>query len=332
MKITVIAFTKKGGAVAKKICDGTGGKGFIISTHLIEGLNTFQSLHSVTHRAWQESDALVYVGAAGIAVRAIAPYVDDKARDRAVVVVDEMGKYAIPILSGHIGGANDLAREIAKITGGTAVITTATDINNKFSVDTFAVKNNLAIGDTKLIKEISARVLEDKKIGLYSDYELKNIPPIFTETADTGICISRENKKPFPITLNLYPKDVVIGIGCKKNCNTVEESLIDFMNEHHIKIDSVRALATIDIKKEEKGIVDLCRKYNVPLLTFTAKELEEARGDFSSSDFVKQTVGVDNVCERAVVKSGGQITHRKTTVNGTAIAAGTLNINIDFEE
>lgn len=96
-------------------------------------------------------------------MRSIAPYVKDKAKDPAVVVVDEKGNFAIPILSGHIGGANDLAEKIAALTSGVAVITTATDINKKFSVDTFAVRNNLHIGDTKLIKEISSRILNDKR-------------------------------------------------------------------------------------------------------------------------------------------------------------------------
>ena len=331
MKIIAIAFTKNGGEVAKLLADKMNTDGYIISTHPTDGLKTFSSLHTVTKEGWEDYDALVFIGAAGIAVRAIAPYVDNKANDRAVVVVDEKGDFVIPILSGHIGGANELAKKIAAVTGGTAVITTATDINNKFSVDTFAVKNNLYIGDTKLIKEISSRVLDGEKIGLYSDYELKNIPDIFTENAETGMCISHENKKPFPITLNLIPKNVVLGIGCKRNCEKVEESVLEFLKSNNLDVNALSVVATIDIKKNEKGITDFCSKYSLPLMTFTADELGDTKGDFTPSEFVLKTVGVDNVCERAVCAAGAKLTYKKTALNGTAIAAGTLKTDIDFE-
>ena len=331
MKIIAIAFTKNGGMVAKLLTNKINADGYIISTHPTDGLRTFSSLHTVIKEGWENYDALVFIGAAGIAVRAIAPYVDNKAKDRAVVVVDEKGDFAIPILSGHIGGANELARKIAAVTGGTAVITTATDINSKFSVDTFAVKNNLHIGDTKLIKEISCRVLDGEKIGLQSDYELKNIPDIFTQNAEVGICISHENKRPFPTTLNLIPKSVVIGIGCKKACENIEESALEFLGKNNININSLKAVGTIDIKQDERGIVDFCDKYSLTLITFTADELAKVSGDFTSSEFVKKTVGVDNVCERAVAATGAKLTNKKTTSDGTAIAAGTLNMEIDFE-
>lgn len=331
MKIIAIAFTKNGGKIAKLLNDKMNADGYIISTHPTYGLKTFSSLHTIANEAWQTYDALVFIGSAGIAVRAIAPYVDNKATDRAVVVVDEKGNFAIPILSGHIGGANELARKIAAVTGGAAVITTATDINNKFSVDTFAINNNLHIGDTKLIKEISSRVLDGEKIGLYSDFELKKIPDIFTENAEAGICISHENKKPFPITLNLFPKNIVLGIGCKKGCENIEESVLEFLEKNNININSLKAVGTIDIKQGEKGIVDFCKKYSLPLMTFTADELGDIKGSFLSSEFVKKTVGVDNVCERAVCAAGAKLTHKKTTHSGTAIAAGTLNVDINFE-
>ena len=138
-------------------------KGYVFEKYKTDGLETFNNVSSLVRDIFKKYNAIVFVGACGIAVRSIAPYVKDKAKDPAVVVVDEKGNFAIPILSGHIGGANDLAEKIAALTSGVAVITTATDINKKFSVDTFTVRNNLHIGDTKLIKEISSRILNDKK-------------------------------------------------------------------------------------------------------------------------------------------------------------------------
>lgn len=328
MKIAAIAFTENGGKIVKMLSEKMCAKGY--TKYQIEGLENFDNLSLLMSDIWGKFNAFVFVGACGIAVRAVAPYIKDKSKDPAVVVVDEKGDFAIPVLSGHIGGANDLAKRIAKLTNGTAIITTATDINDKFSVDTFAVKNNLYIGDTKLIKEISSRILRNEKVGLYFDYELKNIPDCFTDTAQVGICISDEDKRPFRYTLNLKPKNVVLGIGCKKGCGNVEESILAFLRDNSVSVHSLFAVATVDIKKNEQGIVDFCGKYDLPLLTFSAELLNEVDGDFTSSEFVKKTVGVDNVCERAVCAAGAQLTERKTALNGTALALGKLETEIDF--
>ena len=229
MKIASIAFTENGAKIVKMLVREIGVKGYVFEKYKTDGLETFNNVSSLVRDIFKKYNAIVFVGACGIAVRSIAPYVKDKAKDPAVVVVDEKGNFAIPILSGHIGGANDLSEKIAALTSGVAVITTATDINKKFSVDTFAVRNNLHIGDTKLIKEISSRILNDKKVGLYTDYKLKNVPDCFEESNEVGICISDDDKKPFRTTLNLMPKNVVLGIGCRKGCETVEESILAFL-------------------------------------------------------------------------------------------------------
>lgn len=328
MKTAVIAFTRNGVKTAKLICRGIGGEGY--TKYQEQGFFTFDSITSIIGEIFDKYEGIVFIGACGIAVRLIAPYIKDKAHDPAVVVVDEKGEFVIPILSGHIGGANELAKNISQITGGTAVITTATDINKKFSVDTFAVKNNLYIGDTKLIKEISSRILNDEKIGFYSDYDVKNIPDCFKEKADVGICISDDDKKPFSITLNLKPKKYILGIGCRKDCENVEESIDCFLKLNDCDINMILAVATIDIKKEEKGIVDFCKKYRLPLCTFKAEELMETVGDFTVSEFVKKIVGADNVCERAVCAKGAKLTVKKTPINGVTLALGEIKTEIDF--
>ena len=254
MKIASIAFTENGAKIVKMLVREMDVKGYVFEKYNTDGLETFNNVSSLVRDIFKKYNAIVFVGACGIAVRSIAPYVKDKAKDPAVVVVDEKGNFAIPILSGHIGGANDLAEKIAALTSGVAVITTATDINKKFSVDTFAVRNNLHIGDTKLIKEISSRILNEKKVGLYTDYELKNVPDCFEESNEVGICISDDDKKPFRTTLNLMPKNVVLGIGCRKGCETVEESILAFLKVNGVSVYSLFAVATVDIKKNEKGI------------------------------------------------------------------------------
>lgn len=120
------------------------------------------SLRDWTGRRFAQSDAIIFIGACGIAVRSIAPFVSSKKTDPAVVVIDEQGKFAISLLSGHIGGANELTEEISNLLHATPVITTATDINNKFAVDVFAKTNGCYISDMTMAKEISAKTCKWK--------------------------------------------------------------------------------------------------------------------------------------------------------------------------
>ncbi len=330
MKTVIAAFTQNGAHLAKKLADALGADGYVIEKYVTDGLKPFKSLTELVDEKFDKSGALIFVGACGIAVRAIAPRIKDKSTDPAVLVIDERCKFVIPVLSGHIGGANGLARRIAKITGALPVITTATDINGKFAVDTFAVENNLRIGDTKLIKEISSRVLNGEKIGIASDFPLKNIPDIFTDKAEAGIYIGGDGKEPFRITLTLSPRNYILGIGCKKDCETVEETALDFLKTNGVGVRSLSAAATVDIKKNERGILEFCDKYDLPLFTYSAEELSRQKGDFTSSEFVKKTVGTDNVCERAVCAAGGELTVKKTTRSGAAFALGRVKTEIDF--
>ena len=128
------------------------------------------SLRDWTGRRFAQSDAIIFIGACGIAVRSIAPFVSSKKTDPAVVVIDEQGKFAISLLSGHIGGANELTEEISNLLHATPVITTATDINNKFAVDVFAKTNGCYISDMTMAKEISAALVNGNSVGFASDF------------------------------------------------------------------------------------------------------------------------------------------------------------------
>ena len=165
--------------------------------------------------AW--ADALVFVGAAGIAVRSIAPYVRDKRTDPAVLCVDERGGFVVPLLSGHIGGANELARRLAGALGAVPVVTTATDINGKFSVDAWAARQGLIITDLSAAKAVSAAILEDT-VPLCCDAPLVGELPPGTTAGDSGalgVCISWRRKKPFAKTLLLVPPVLHLGLGCR---------------------------------------------------------------------------------------------------------------------
>jgi len=231
-------------------------------------------------------------------------------------------------LSGHIGGANQLSRLVANAIGGTAIITTATDINSLFSVDTWACANDCFIKDISKIKTISGAVLRGDKVGFDSGaFDIEgDIPDQLTSgAAETGICVSLSGSMcRYHRTLELIPRIITLGIGCKKDISSaeLENFILNALSGWDISIQAIEAVASIDIKQNEKCIIDLCSKYHLPFVVYTAEELQTLKGDFSGSSFVKNTTGTDNVCERsAVFHSGGTLLKQKFSKNGMTVAA-----------
>lgn len=237
---------------------------------------------------FDKADALLFIGACGIAVRSIAPLCRSKTTDPAVLVMDEAGRFVIPLLSGHIGGANALAADIAARIGATPVITTATDVRGIPAIDTWAVHNDCAIENPQAIQPVSSALLDDRAVGV-----------MITE---------RELTPPYPVTLTLRPRTLVIGIGCKRGTSAahIEECVTRFLKDNGLSMLSVRALASIDLKGDEPGLLAFCERFRFPLLTYSAGELMALPGVFSVSEFVRKTTGVDCVCERAAVKASGK--------------------------
>ena len=292
---------------------------------------------SMVGRLFKRSDAFIFVCACGIAVRAVAPLLGTKADDPAVIVMDDSGRFVIPVLSGHIGGANRLAELLADALGNTAVITTATDVGGQFSPDSFAVANGLIITDLAAAKEIAAEVLDDEKVGFSTEYRHGGLPDELTEfgICRTGIYVGTETDvKPFDVTLRLVPRNIVLGIGCKKgtSAEAVETAVSRALAEAGIDAERVREVATIDLKAQEEGLLGFCGRREIELRTYTAEELMAVKGDFDSSEFVRETTGADNVCERsAVLCSGGKLVLRKTAFDGVTVAAAEAPVYLDFE-
>lgn len=348
MKISMISFTKTGAFTSKKIADGLTARGHECEAFGRAGfagdagiLPWNGGLNGWTEAAFQEKDALIFVGAAGIAVRAIAPFLKDKTTDPAVIVADEVGKFSISLLSGHIGGANSLAKEVADLIAAIPVITTATDINSLFAVDEWAARNHLYIENMGLAKEISAAILAGEIIGVTSDYLIEGKPPrqlrYMAEQEnggedcpagqgypELGFRVSLyEGEEPFLKTLRLIPKTVTVGVGCRKGVSleAVETLLHQTLKEYGLSVNSIERLCSIDIKKEEAALRQLSEKLSIPLVFFSSAELEQLPGDFTASGFVAQITGVDNVCERtAVLGSQGELTVKKQAQNGVTIA------------
>jgi cobalt-precorrin 5A hydrolase len=347
MKIYLVSFTRAGSKLNQTICMRLNEKG-----HECEGYSDIryhdefglrhmeESLNLWTGNRFHSCDGFIFIGACGIAVRGVAPFVKDKYTDPAVVTVDELGNYVIPLLSGHVGGGNELAHEVALITGGIPIISTATDLNHVFAVDVFAKRNELLITDRILAKEISVELLEGKQITLSSDLPLEGKLPNGISYKDKN-----ENKK-IDITifdkedrdsntLRLIPKIVCLGIGCRKGTDAckLEEFVLEELHKLNISIESVVRIVSIDIKKEEFAIKQLSEKHNWDFITYSEEELNKVQGDFKESDFVRSITGVGNVCERAAVlgSSNGQLILQKTVREGMTLAVAISKRRIIIE-
>lgn len=317
MKIEILSFTEKGFALACSLAQALGG-------HAVR-CGQPDSLQDWTKKHFFTAYALVFVGAVGIAVRAVGPYADKKWKDPAVVAVDECAQFVIPLLSGHLGGANSLARKISFLCGAQPVITTATDVNGVFAVDEWARCQNLAVKNPEKIKEVSGKLLAGDSIGVCSRWTIRGECPsgiklMQEPVGDVLVSINREVSH----GLVLIPKIVVLGIGCRKGTSekTLEAVLELFLEQSGLEIQAVCGVASIDLKRNEEGLLRFCHSHGWPFVTCTAQELQNVSGSFTSSEFVHQITGVDNVCERsAVAVSTGALYHKKFAMDGVTMAA-----------
>lgn len=353
MRLSLICFTGAGAKLGARLlkelklsgheCRGYVLEKFLNPFHETNGLEPLKSsLQEWTGNQFETREGLIFIGAAGIAVRAIAPWVKDKRTDPAVVVIDDSGRFSISLLSGHLGGANGLAEETAKLTGGIAVITTATDIHGRFAVDNFAKEQGLWISDMKTAKAVSADVLAGDPVGFFSDFPAAgSVPEGFTQKEsckrNVWITVKRypENHDFLKLflpaggeVLRLVPRIVILGIGCKKGTEKerIEAAVEEALSRWNIEPESAAAVATIDIKKEEAGLLSYVREHGLSFQTYPAERLLQAEGEFSPSSFVKEITGVDNVCERAAVSlvedlGGGRLMMRKQAGGGVTVAA-----------
>ena len=343
MRVACAAFTQRGVALAQSLREGLATRGDVTTLSCPSRITDAGDVWPLTsvgawaHDAWHTADALLFVGAVGIATRAIAPLAHDKMSDPAVVCVDEGARFAIPLLSGHVGGANDLARRVEDLCGAEAVVTTATDAHDVFAVDEWARKNGLVIMDRAEAKLVSASLLEGGEVGFESDVPVAGDLPrgVVQRHCDRGFVVSRDpSRRPFAHTLRLVPRDVVVGVGCKRGTSARRIlALIDAcLGEAHVASEAVRALATIDIKADEEGVLEAARTRGWDLRLHSAESLAEVSGTFSASEFVLATVGVDNVCERAACADGASLLLGKRSAHGVTVALAAPDRQLSFAD
>ncbi|NMB03669.1 MAG: cobalamin biosynthesis protein CbiG [Tissierellia bacterium] len=269
MRIAAIAFSACGAVLMDRLMalttQGHEVDGYITVRHA-EGtaFEPFDSVYEITSRLFHRTDALLFIGACGIAVRSIAPLIKSKLSDPAVVVCDETGRFAISLLSGHAGGANGLTEQVAGLIGAVPVITTASD-------------SHAILGDAQ------------------------------------------------------QPRNLVLGIGCRRGtpAETIERAATILLWDQQIPLARVCEVATIDVKRNEEGLLGFTKAHKLPLRFYSAEELKKVDGEFMSSEMVLKTVGVDNVCERAATLCGGtgKLILRKTAKDGVTVAVFEREIN-----
>ena len=349
MRAAVISFTDHGALLAAKLsgelpkrriaCSAWVKKKDAVSTDRVQALD--RSLREWTREQFQKAELLIFIGAAGIAVRSIAPFVKSKKTDPAVLVIDEQGRHVISLLSGHIGGANAMARLTAELLGAEPVITTATDLHGKFAVDAFGAGRNLYLDSMEYAKEIAAELVAGRRVGMRSVFPVFGAVPEELDmegTPPVGFAVDVRRSRPFLRTLHLAPRITVLGIGCRKGVEEahVKEVVTRVLEEHQVFLESVCRIASIDLKKKEEGLLGFSGWLKVPFETYTAEELEEAESEdgFAESAFVRGVTGVGNVCERAALKSAGtrRLLIPKTAREGVTVAAAVTDYTLWMED
>ena len=380
--LSIISFTEKGAHLSLKLLDMLSEEGE--NAWLYTKCSKYRdgSINKRLRYVYSNTDewakvqmsaknGLLFIGACGIAVRAIAPWVANKLYDSPVLVMDELGTYVIPILSGHVGGANEIAVKIGEMTGAIPVITTATDLNRCFAVDIFAKKNYLYIENKDGIARVSSKILRGEKVSMaieqlghaISEPETLETEENKTEKVETvkaGKQAEQDNrftnqieivdfppkqpidviitsqKQDYNASLILRPKEYVLGMGCKRDKEP--EKIAGYIDQTltalGISKNQVYAICSIDKKRDEAGFLQWSSLERIPFITYSAEELEDVEGDFEVSQFVKSQVGVDNVCERAALKGcgeGGELVYRKHASDGMTIAVAKRDWRVSFD-
>ena len=323
-KIAIYTLTPQGARLGRYIADRLGGDLFIPARLVVshEAI-PFDRLSEAVTENFSLFPQHIFIAAAGIVVRTIAPHLKSKDLDPAMIVLDQEGEYVISLLSGHLGGANELARNVAQLTGGQAVITTATDTAGLLSIDIIAKEKDLAIANLEAVKTVNIVILTGEPIQVFDtedrldlkDQERSGLNIEWKTNEDQwinehpGVWITWKSKKPHPgmNQLILHPKCLVAGIGC--NQGTEHEEIVGFIKntfqKNRLSLKSLKYLTTIEAKKGEAGLLDTARELDVPLIFFGQSELEHIEVPHPSS-VVKKHMGVSSVCEAtAILKSGG---------------------------
>lgn len=347
MKVAIISVTKNGAILAGNLAQKLNCQSDLyakIDRDADVPAQYYDSLSRLVDSIYNAYDGLIFIMATGIVVRVIAPHIRDKRVDPAVVVMDEAGENAISLLSGHIGGANELARIISRAIGARPVITTATDVIQKPAADILAVKLSLEIEPFEQLKTINAAIANGDRVAFFVDHTLSNHEQLALLAVDMGVVLldieqlSQSDQYDAAVVITdkdlymvkphvfLRPATLAIGIGCRKGTTSAE--IYVALDQACRKIGrskrSIAVIASCTAKEDEIGILAVVEQMMIPFEVFTNEQIQECieTNKLKTSDFVNKQIGVGSVCEPAALLGGRaeELLLNKTVYGKIAIA------------
>lgn len=324
MNIAIISVTNQGKEVSDKLYEELSKNPTILSVTLYHK-NVFKSVDET----FDTCDCIIGIMASGIMIRAIASHVESKLSDPAVLLVDDNAKFVISLLSGHMGGANNLTQYISSILDSTPVITTSTDVNNKIGIDSIAKRYYFNLENPRNIKFINKALVNNRLVNLTLPQSLDyitddNLRKSYNIIFDNGINHVLAEIDGHEVILR--PKKIVMGIGARRDISTqkVYDAIIQACEILKIPPNRIDFFATADVKSNEKGILDNVDKFNKELIIIDMDMIKNFdNNECSHSDFVMKQFGVKGVCEPACLLANDNNSHlifRKTAYNGVTIA------------
>ena len=285
-------------------------------------------LRTLCGELFNHYESLIFIMATGIVVRTLSTFLTHKSSDPAVVVVDEKGRFAVSLISGHLGGANELARRVAILTGGKPVITTASDVHETLAVDLLAQRLECFPVDLNVLKKCTYALLQGEKVGIYP-----MLPTLQLRLGDRGnlhlytslksvlhsdcrykIIVSPKwmekglagNVKRDGVIV-LHPRNLVVGIGCNRNTSRteIENTIKRFFDTWGLCVNAIKKIASIDAKSGEEGLTSFAKKYHLEMEFFTSRQLNEVACPSPSSKSALKAVGSTGVCEPAALLGAG---------------------------
>ena len=337
MKIAIISVSDKGRTLALKLKDKLDDDSTVIRCDLYH-----KNVKNYFPVLFYEYDAIIAIMASGILIRSIAPLVESKVTDPAVLNIDDNGNFVISTLSGHLGGANELAHKISGLIDATPVITTSTDVNKKIGIDVLAKDLYLTIDNTKEILYFNKAILEGHELS-FTINPNKNFDYLFeylnNNTLEINLSIYYSSKisvdevhvEVDEHNIILKEKKIVVGIGCRrgKECEKIYDGLKKSLDDLNIMPSRVNMLTSAEIKKDEKGILELSDKLEIPVefVKIDKLKLFESR-DVTKSDFVYSKFGIYGVCEPSALIMAGfdsKLIYKKTSYDGITISIAVSN-------
>ena len=325
-KVAIISITKRGDEIMDTIAANEAYEYTLYSSALSKQIK----LGNIVKDIFTKVDALVFITSLGICVRVIAPYIQSKTTDPAVVCIPNSAQASISVLSGHLGGANELTRFLANQLDCMPIITTATDSLGIKSPDMIAQENGLIIESMQDCKKMASILVEGGIVAVLGET---------TEAIGKGyvkheegkdydgiINITNKTDKKSEPSLNLIRKNIVLGVGCKKDYSPddMRVKVINFLNEKNIHEKAIAKICSVDIKKNEKAIIDLSRYLDAEYITYSVEQIKEIEHLFKGSAFVKSAIGIGAVAEPCVHLAGAEIVEPKINLEGMTLAIGEM--------